>query len=235
MPKNLPLALAYRRLDSIQHLPRNPKQHDVGAIVVAMREFGVLDPIAVNERTGHDLDGNGRLKALRAMMAENRRRPPRGVRLDQDGMWLIPVVTGIRLSPMDEERAAIALNRVQDLGGYDNTDLLEVLSDLASADRLEGTGYDGDDVDALFRKLNKPEKAPPVQPGPTALTIAACLDCGKPYGEFGLDTVLSDDQWALIMGQPDSKDDPGGLLCGNCIVARASRLGYFVRARLVLE
>lgn len=154
-----PLGLAYRRLDTLKHLPRNTKEHDVGAIINAIREFGVLDPLAVNERTGHDLDGNGRLKALRAMMAENRRKVPKGVKVDRDGMWLAPVITGISLSPEKEERAAVALNRVQDLGGYDNQMLLEVLSDLAAGDGLGGTGYDEDDVDALLRKLNKPDRS----------------------------------------------------------------------------
>ena len=63
---------------------------------------------------------------------------------------------------------------------------------------------------------------------------AVCKDCGLPY-PFGLDAVLSNDQWALIMGQPESADDPGGLLCANCILTRAGKLNSFVRARLILE
>ena len=62
----------------------------------------------------------------------------------------------------------------------------------------------------------------------------ACRDCGKSY-PFGLDTVLPNDQWSLIMGHPESRDDPGGLLCSNCIVERATKLSGFVRAKLVLE
>lgn len=75
-----------------------------------------------------------------------------------------------------------------------------------------------------------------VMPAQAARPMGAvyCQDCGRAY-PFGLDVVLPDDQWALIMGQPDSKDDPGRLLCANCIVLRASRLPGVVRAKLVLE
>lgn len=49
-----------------------------------------------------------------------------------------------------------------------------------------------------------------------ALRGAACLDCGKPYESFPIDTVLSDEEWRAI--HPDEK----GVLCANCIVARAA-------------
>jgi hypothetical protein len=47
---------------------------------------------------------------------------------------------------------------------------------------------------------------------------AECLDCGKPYEEFGLDVWLRDDEWEIIHPEKD------GLLCANCIVKRASRI-----------
>jgi len=57
----------------------------------------------------------------------------------------------------------------------------------------------------------------------------SCMDCDRPYEEFGLDTVLSDDQWAMI--HPDGD----GVLCASCIVQRASRLTSAIYARLVFE
>lgn len=44
------LSIVYRRLDAIAHMPRNAKGHDVGAIVAAIREFGIIDPIGLNGR-----------------------------------------------------------------------------------------------------------------------------------------------------------------------------------------
>lgn len=48
--------------------------------------------------------------------------------------------------------------------------------------------------------------------------MVACLDCGLPYAEMGLDLVLPDQQWAAICPE-------GGVLCANCICKRASRYG----------
>lgn len=48
-----------------------------------------------------------------------------------------------------------------------------------------------------------------------------CLDCNLPYRDFGLDTVLPDDQWAQLIA-PLHRE--GGILCASCIVKRASRL-----------
>ena len=125
------LSIVYRRLDELIFLPRNAKQHDVGALSSSMDEFGMLDPIAVNEQTQHDFDGNGRLKSLRAMKLSGN-KPPRYVDVDADGMWLVPTVGGVVLSPLDEERAALALNRTHDLGGYDEPELAKILQDLAA-------------------------------------------------------------------------------------------------------
>lgn len=49
-----------------------------------------------------------------------------------------------------------------------------------------------------------------------------CLDCSKPYQEFGLDTVLSHEQWKLI--HPEEI----GVLCSQCIVNRAEKLGAVI-------
>jgi hypothetical protein len=60
-------------------------------------------------------------------------------------------------------------------------------------------------------------------------TAAKCLDCGKPYSEFGLDMILPDDQWQRIHPEKD------GLLCASCIVKRASQLPNAVVVSAVIE
>lgn len=51
-----------------------------------------------------------------------------------------------------------------------------------------------------------------------------CLDCGLPYGGEGwLDTGLPLEQWRLI------HPAEGGILCANCITARASKLPHVIR------
>ncbi|MGA2504206.1 MAG: hypothetical protein ABSG01_08970 [Anaerolineales bacterium] len=59
---------------------------------------------------------------------------------------------------------------------------------------------------------------------------ARCDDCKKPYKHFGLDTSLSDEQWKQI-----HSEGTNGVLCANCMVKRASRLGGFIDAHMVFE
>jgi predicted nucleic acid-binding Zn-ribbon protein len=56
-----------------------------------------------------------------------------------------------------------------------------------------------------------------------------CLDCGKPYEDFPMDVVLSDEQWQMI------HPDKNGLLCADCIVKRASRLPGAYIVRMIIE
>ena len=61
-----------------------------------------------------------------------------------------------------------------------------------------------------------------------AESCVACMDCGLPYIEHGLDTTLTNEQWRLI------HDNEGGLLCGRCIAVRAHKLegAVAIRARI---
>lgn len=44
-----------------------------------------------------------------------------------------------------------------------------------------------------------------------------CLDCERPYSEFGMDVHLPRSQWLAI------HPDEGGVLCAQCIVNRVSQ------------
>jgi DNA modification methylase len=62
-------------------------------------------------------------------------------------------------------RVLLADNRTNDVASYDNAVLAEILSELASGPGLEGTGYDGDDLDALIADLGgEPQKQVPDAP-----------------------------------------------------------------------
>jgi hypothetical protein len=52
-----------------------------------------------------------------------------------------------------QERYALAHNRTQELGAYDDKALATLLSDLSSQDALPGTGFDQGDLDALVAGL----------------------------------------------------------------------------------
>ena len=49
-----------------------------------------------------------------------------------------------------------------------------------------------------------------------------CMDCQRRYDAFGLDVVLPKEQWKMI--HPDEQ----GVLCTQCIVNRAEKMGAIV-------
>lgn len=58
---------------------------------------------------------------------------------------------------------------------------------------------------------------------------AGCMDCGKRYDDFKLDTLFSREDWLAI--NPQSV----GLLCANCMVKRAAELPRVVSVRARIQ
>lgn len=137
-------------LDEIVRLRRNAKSHDLGALHVSFTRWGFLERIVVNRVTGRLLHGHGRVDALQQMKASGREPPP-GIEAGGDG-WLVPA-DYVELPEEEEEAAALALNRLTELGGWDDEALATVLADLAAQDLLEGTGFDGDDMDKVLQRI----------------------------------------------------------------------------------
>lgn len=164
------LTIAYIRLDQIKHLPNNPKDHDVGAIVASIAKYGFISPMGINVQTGNDINGNGRLDALRAMKPgydQEGKAPPKGIKRDSGGMWLVPVVEGIDIAPEQELDASIAINRVQEIGGWHVGKLAHALEVIAESGRsLESTGYDKEQLDSMLQSIAPPEakKEKPLSP-----------------------------------------------------------------------
>jgi len=61
------------------------------------------------------------------------------------------------------------------------------------------------------------------------LPALACEDCGEIY-ENTLDVTLPDEQWLMI--HPSGE---GGVLCGGCMVKRATSLDGIIAARMILD
>lgn len=151
------LALTYTRLHDLQKWPSNPKEHDAGAIAASIIRFGMRDPIGFNRSNHFIEEGHGRIDVLAALKGQGR-VPPRFVVVNEDdGEWLVPTLA------FDDDEATqrgymLAHNRTQDLGGgYDDSKLLAELENQARFGLLPGTGYDGDDVEALRRRLTATE------------------------------------------------------------------------------
>ena len=145
-------------------LPGNPRQGDIGAVSESMRVNGIYQPIIVNKgtHTGRPLEiiaGNHRAQAAQQL-----------------GHDTIPAIV---LDVDDEAAARIALadNRTSDLASYDTDALLVMLQQLPD---LTGTGYDGDDLDALLADNEVPDFAPD-EDGMASLdsfTPKLCQKCG---------------------------------------------------------
>ncbi len=152
------IRIEYHRLDAVARWARNPKRHDIGAIVESIRRYGMVDPPKYDAALGALVYGNGRDEALEWMHAQGD-RPPRGVRVDSDGMWLIPVKVGIdQDTPEQAEALALDHNNLSLSGGdftaYDMARMwgegyTDILAGLATADALPIT-VDGDALDVLL-------------------------------------------------------------------------------------
>lgn len=127
----------------------NPRRGDVGAIVESLRVNGQYRPIVVRAGTNEVLAGNHTLLAARELG------------------W--PDIAATFVECDDEQAARIVLvdNRANDLAGYDDALLLELLQSLD--DGLEGTGFSDDDLAAMLADLDgepvaltDPDEAPAV-------------------------------------------------------------------------
>jgi DNA modification methylase len=136
-------------LDAIALHPENVRQGDVGAISESLAKHGQYRPIVVQQSTGFILAGNHTYKAAAALGWKK--------------------ISAVYVDVDDEQARRIMLidNRLSDLASYDEDALVALLSELAkTAEGLDGTGYDGDDLDDLIAAL---DDTPPVKPDADAV------------------------------------------------------------------
>ncbi len=158
---------------------QNPKNHDIGAIIVSIRRFGFVAPLIVNSATGRLLAGHGRTEALRAMWNEGE-DPPVNIVQTKEGEWKVPT---IEVEIADESEALaylVADNRLTELGGWDESILIDVMKDLAQCgeDLFQATGWDEDDLSAALKNLEGGEPPKKKEPDPLA-GPRLCPYCGE--------------------------------------------------------
>lgn len=124
-------------IGTIQPHPKNVRQGDIGAISESLKAHGQYRPIVVDRRTNQILAGNHTWRAAKSLG------------------WSQIAVGFIETKDDDDAtRILLADNRTTDLASYDDTGLAELLKQLSATDQgLEGTLYDGDDLDALLKDL----------------------------------------------------------------------------------
>ena len=154
MPTSESLRVKYIPLADLKPATRNPKDHDIGAIVESFKRFGFVAPGILNEATGRIVVGHGRAEALAAM--KNDGEDPPGRITKKNGDWLVPVVHGISFENDEEAEAyLIADNRLTELGGWDYAVLPKILGGLKEREALEVTGFDDDDLKQMMGWLKE--------------------------------------------------------------------------------
>lgn len=202
----------------IESAPRNPKRHASDAINRSIQRFGFAELPLIDERTGRLVAGHGRLDQLYAMRKAGQ-EPPDGVQVDASGEWLVPVVRGwASRSDADAEAYVVASNRLTTLGGWDDEQLGELLSDLQEVDpELLGiAGYTEEDLAGLLGgdRTDLPPGSgdaddapePPPEPksrlGDVWLLGPHRVRCGDSTDPLVWDSILGGDRPAVVFTDP---------------------------------
>lgn len=122
---------------TIQPHPRNVRQGDIGAISRSLSQHGQYRPIVIHATSRFILAGNHTYKAAVSLG------------------WDEISASIVECSDDEALRILLADNKSSDLAAYDESQLAELLRELAASDAgLEGTLYDGDDLDQLISDIN---------------------------------------------------------------------------------
>lgn len=176
---------------SVKPYGRNPRRGDVREIANSLRKTGQYRPIVVNKRTGEVLAGNHTLRAAQSLG------------------WEDIAATFVDVDEDTAARIVLVDNRSNDLAGYDDELLLELLQSLPD---LDGTGYDEDALDDLLGDAGltpgkdteaKPRpKKPATQEGDLIVLGEHRLLCGDATDPGALDMLMGGEPAAVIYTDP---------------------------------
>jgi DNA modification methylase len=122
-------------VDALKPHPRNPRRGDTVVIAESIIQNGFYGAVVAQKGTGLILAGNHRWKAAK-----------------DAGATEIPVVW-VEADDKQALRILLADNRTNDLAGYDDKALADLLSQVIEGGGLTGTGYDQAAVDELLASL----------------------------------------------------------------------------------
>lgn len=99
------LRIEYVALDTAVGLlwEKNPKLHDLQILVESISRHAFRDAPAFDaqlQNSGAIVDGNGRIEAL-AWMFDHEYEPPDGIRVDDSGIWYVPIQFGVDSKSQD--------------------------------------------------------------------------------------------------------------------------------------
>lgn len=176
MPAKAKVRIEYMPIEKLKKWLQNPKDHNLGELFQSINRFGYVAPILIDERSKKIVAGHGRLDSLLQMKADGQDPPERII--SKNGSWLVPIIRGVRFnSDKEAEGYLLADNRLTEIGGWHEDVLAEILSEFAKEDKLDGMGWDAEDVDELIKALNP---IPNEQPEPNKKQVE-CPKCGHTF------------------------------------------------------
>lgn len=129
-------------LQAAEYNPRKITDAELKKLERSIEEFGYIEPIIFNERTGRIVGGHQRHKALKEL-----------------GFSEIDVVK-IDIDEQKEKALNIALNKIG--GSFDQALLKDILLDLDDGKfDVELTGFDYDEIEKLMNKFGVEEETKP--------------------------------------------------------------------------
>lgn len=133
------------RIEDLKPAPYNPRVElkpgdpEYEKLKRSIQEFGLVDPVIYNERTGFVIGGHQRLNVL------------------QELGYTAVEVSVVDLPEEKEKALNLALNKIS--GQWDMPKLLEVLEELRADDMdIEITGFDDCEIDMLIADLKPPRE-----------------------------------------------------------------------------
>ena len=193
------LHIRYVKLDDAVLWDRNPKQHDLEAIVHSIWRHGFRDASIFDGSLGAIAAGNGRLQAVRRGYDEGR-TPPLGIATDSDGAWFVPIQFGIDAESrvaaesfgVDHNNLTISgTHHFEDMARmWDETELADLLVELRNEEMMPVT-VDSDDLDELLREMGNAGE-PPNEGADTEAQIGqkeqiTCPHCGEEFDPERID------------------------------------------------
>src|ERR1700730_8643643 len=140
--RNANLKIVYRRIDTLQPDPSNPRRHSkkqIGQIAESIKVFGFIVPILI-DRDGKTIAGHGRVLAARAL-----------------GMTKVPTVCLDHLNPAQARVFMIADNKLTENAAWDDQLLAQQFKDLSLLGldfSLEVTGFEMGEIDLRIASLD---------------------------------------------------------------------------------
>lgn len=135
-------------ITELHHYERNPRRGNLGVIIDSLETHGQYKPIVVRTGTGEILAGNHTVMAAKELG------------------WSKIAATLVDVDDDEAARIVLVDNRANDVAGYDDEELLELLKTVQEGDDgLAGTGFNDEDLAELLAAVD-PESLEGVEEEP---------------------------------------------------------------------